>query len=949
MIHFIKHKIQNKKWLNGCLLIGVALLSAFLCIYPMFREGSLNRLLQTLFTEYIEENNEFPTTMERSDKIATKEFGTVDDVVNVMDDYEKSWVQYLNLPVLQRQQVLSILGGNAETTFGNKTRQITIGYIPGLYEHVDILKGVNEEEAKESDNAMVQEAIKSGAFPCVVARSMMEQYELVVGETLSFKFRTYSDNKPISFIITGIIEENSNTDLFWENRLHSYSKMIYVSKESLDTIIKDYEIDNIFYDMNVMYDYTKINSQNVKAVTHYMRQFHSLDEMLTDNFTDTLATYEAQEKSITTILFTFELPIVSMLLLFLYMISGQILEMETTEISMLKSRGISRKKIIKLYILQSAIISTFGVLLGLPLGYAFCKCGASTNGFLSFQLKNVSIYKVTWQMLPFAMIAFLLAVLFMTIPVIKLSTLTITQRKSRRIVSKEKVFWEKYFLDVLLILVSGYLLYNYYKQSTTISNQIISGKSVDPVIFLNSSLFILACSLVVLRLTNYLVRLIYRIGKKKWKPASYVAFLQITRNVKKQGFISIFLVMTIAIGFFNANLARTINSNMEQRIKFKVGTDLVVRESWKFNYRFVGNEYLWNYTEPDFSKFDTLSSLGVEKKAKVIMDDNVNFEIVGKGQAEKGVTLMAIHTKEFGETARLKAGMNKEHWFHALNALAKQPSGVLISSNLASKYNLSVGSNIVYQRYSPVETDKVQGSTNAKVCGIIDNFPGFENTAYTTNDDGKVEEHEKYLIVADYATVVNNFTITPYYVWMRLSPNADSSQIINAIEEKDIQLEFKESCQELIQLQKDTAMLQITNGMFSVGFIISLLICGVGFLIYWILTIRERELIYGIYRAMGMNMKEIVTMLIIEQIFGSLLAALSGFFVGLTTTVLFTRLIALVYLPKKHNMPISVFIEPADTIKMIVIVSLVFIICFFIIRKIVKNMNIAKGLKMGED
>ena len=947
MIRFIGHKIQNKKWLNCCLLIGIALLSAFLCIYPMFREGSLNKLLQTLFTDYIEEYQEYPATIERSDKLPTTDYESAAAVLAKMDEYENSWSSYVDLPIVEKQQVLSMTGSNADTTFGDKTKQITLGYIPNLYDHADVVYGTSAPDAAANENEFVSQALKSGAYPCVISEYLMDKYELVVGEVLSFKFRTYSEDTPVSLVITGIIEEKDSTDFFWHKRLNSYDKMVFLTEDGFNSIIKDYQISDSYYDEVVMFDYTKITNQNAVHYNYYINEFQNKDDKLLVNFANILSTYGEKEKTISVILFTFELPIISLLLLFLYMISGQILEMETTEIAMLKSRGVSRKKIVFLYIIQSSIISAGGILLGLPLGYIFCKLGAGTNGFLSFTLKDVSIYKATWEMIPFSLIAFALAVLFMTIPVIKLSTLTITQGKSRKVGAKEKSFWEKYFLDLILLLVSGYLLYNYYNQSNTISTKIINGGSVDPVIFLNSSLFILACGLLFLRLIHYLVRLIYHIGRKKWKPASYVAFLQITRSVKKQGFISVFLVMTIAIGVFNANLARTINENMEQRIKYNVGSDLILSEKWKLTTVLASKGTVWTYREPDIGRYDAFNEFGVEQKTKVITDRNIDINIDNK--VEKGSTLMAINTKEFGETAKLQDGLNDKHWYHYLNALAKQPTGVLISSNLAQKYGLSEGDTLYYNRYSPIDSKKVETTTYATICGIVDAFPGYESTVYKTLDDGKMEEHENYLIVANYATVVSNYTISPYSVWMRLSDNANEDKIMALAEEKGMAFSNVQSDKQLIQEERDSAMLQITNGMFSVGFVISLLICGVGFLIYWILTIRERELIYGIYRAMGMSMKEIVNMLVIEQIFGSLLAALAGFLVGSITTFLFTKLISLVYLPQKHNLAIEIFIKAEDSIKISIIVSLVFVSCFVIIRKIVKNMNITKGLKMGAD
>ena len=141
----------------------------------------------------------------------------------------------------------------------------------------------------------------------------------------------------------------------------------------------------------------------------------------------------------------------------------------------------------------------------------------------------------------------------------------------------------------------------------------------------------------------------------------------------------------------------------------------------------------------------------------------------------------------------------------------------------------------------------------------------------------------------------------------------------------------------------------ITNGLFSLSFIVAVVLCLVGFLIYWITSIKQRELLFGIYRAMGMSMKEINKMLINEQIFSSVLASLAGYGVGALTTMLFVKLIAIVYLPETHNIPISLAVNPMDIIKLTAVVIVMFIACFIVIRTILKKMNITQALKLGED
>ena len=55
MFVFVKRKIQNKKCLNGCLLLGITLLIAVASCTPMFQKGSLNMLLRSKFETVITE------------------------------------------------------------------------------------------------------------------------------------------------------------------------------------------------------------------------------------------------------------------------------------------------------------------------------------------------------------------------------------------------------------------------------------------------------------------------------------------------------------------------------------------------------------------------------------------------------------------------------------------------------------------------------------------------------------------------------------------------------------------------------------------------------------------------------------------------------------------------------------------------------------------------------
>lgn len=480
--------------------------------------------------------------------------------------------------------------------------------------------------------------------------------------------------------------------------------------------------------------------------------------------------------------------------------------------------------------------------------------------------------------------------------------------------------------------------------------EMIAGKGMDPVILLNTSVFILAAGLLFIRLFYNLILAVDRVFKNRFHPAGYAAFLQLKRTWYQSGFLAVFLVMTIASGIFDANMARTMNQNMEEQIAYVTGADAVVEENFRLQVsKMEGKETSWKYLEPDFGRYETLIKENVcEDATRVLIDEKT--DITAKNGTVFDGNLMAIHTKGFGETARLKDGVNKEHWFYALNALAEEPDGVIISSNLADKLKLKVGDTLSYTRYLPAEIgEDAMGSRQAKVCAIIDCFPGYERYAYVKDEEGNLNEQEQYLLVANYATVISAFGQTPYQVWMKLSDGVKETMFTKSFAAAGVQPQHITLLQEQLAGNRNSAMVQVTNGMFTLSFILSLVICSVGFLLYWIMTLKKRELLLGVYRAMGMRMGEVRKMILTEQLFASAGPVLAGGGIGAVTTLLFVRLLMVVYLPQKHNLAIEIYIYPTDLLKLLAVLLAVMLFCYLIIRKILRSMKIAKALRLGED
>ena len=985
MFGFVINKLKNRKWLNLCLLMGVALFIALFVCHPMFEKGAGNQILDRLFTDHATQQNEFPAQMSREGTYAVADYPDSQSVLDKLSGYEQKWTEYVDINKVSSQQLITLSGGRADTEFGGINNYFTIGYLPGLSEYAEVVKSkadkkltdINDEQNLDKTQADKENTSTDiGIFECSISEKTMDHYGLVAGEKIYLHVPDGSGKKEISFVISQICREKNINDPYWAKTLSDMGDVIFVSQDVFDEMMQYYSEDNISYSDFLMLDYRQINTENASLYDGYMEQFKDADKLYNDNIRDTLDGFFTQQKTIKLMLWALELPCLVLLILFIRMISAQILSLEENDILVLRSRGATKLQVFILYLQQSGIIAFAGCVLGIVLGYIMCRAAASTDGFLRFTAKDIGTYKFVWQMLVYAVAAAVIMVLFITVPVWKKSKDAISERSSRGRISKKKPLWEKCFIDVILLALSAYLLYNYNKQKSTLAISVLENRSIDPVMILDNSLFIFAAALLCVRLTGLIILLVDRLFKKHFSPAMYASFLQLKRTRYNQGFLAVFLIMTVAGGIFDANMARTMNSNMEKRIVYNVGCDAIYNEDFRLRIQYNKDGSVnWMYDEPDFGKYESLKNEGIcDGVTRVLEDERVDIS-AGSGSVSDAY-LMAINTKEFGETAKLQSDQNDDindaHWFNYLNELAKEPDGVIISSNLAKALGLKVGDSLNYSRYVPeaVDDDQIYASENAKVCAIVKGFPGYERYTYETDAEGNVTEQEKYLIVANYATVVEKFGMTPYSVWMNLSKGKTVDDIVGYLggensensdstadnltdtQSEKVQSEIYRnitSAQQLIDENKNSATVQITNGMFTLSFILSLIVCSVGFLLYWVMTLKQRELQFGIYRAMGMRMREVKAMLLNEQIFLSFLPLLAGAGIGIAATAMFVRLISIIYLPQKHNIGVNVYIYPSDMLELAGVLFVAVAVCYVVISRLLKSMKIAQALRLGED
>lgn len=939
MFKFVLNKMLNKKWMVLSLLIGNILLISIACVNPMYTQAVLQRMLTRNLAQYMEETNRYPGTLSISAVTSVREGKVINQEAfdGARENYLKA-AEWYNVPAAEGVEHYYISNANAtyDVPRREKTNSLTpqLGYMSDIEQHSALVGGRMFSSERTAD----------GTVEVIASQSAMAKLDLLLDEEITLKTITDASGAPVHIKVVGVFKNSEPDDIYWVRSPAAYSNELFMAKGVFDELFVNrsdnaYQVNALWYRM---LDYEKMRgdcAQEMYDLTLKLKeQFgDSYSFRFSAAFETTLADYIVKANQVNTTLWVLQVPIFVLLCAFIFMVSRQMLQLEQGEISILKSRGAARRQIISVYFIQSLGISLISFIAALPLSAWLCQVLGSANAFLEFIRRKALTVEFSPEVFLFGAAAAVFSICVMVFPVIRYANVSIVAHKQRKNRKSEKPFWQKIYLDFVLLGISLYGLYSFNNQKDLLAQRVMDGASLDPLLFLCSSLFIIGAGLVALRIIPMITWLIFTVFKRLWSPGLYASFLRVLRTRSSQGFIMVFLMLTVALGIFNAQTARTVNTNAEEQVEYMAGADLVMQEKWSDNSQTSeGSSGDIVYTEPDFGKY--LNIDGVESVTRVYQ--SYNGVAVTSGKSIKNVHVMGINTKEFGQTAWFKPSLLTHHWYEYLNAMASNSKAVLVSSNFRDLHGLKIGDVITYK---PADDEALRGI----IYGFVDYWPTHAPITRQKGNDGLYSESPNYLIVGNLSQIQATCGVKPYQIWMKV--NGSTGFMYDYISEHNIEITSFEDTSEALINKRNDPIFQGTNGILTVGFIVVLLLCTTGFLIYWILSIQSRSLQFGIFRAMGMSLREILSMLINEQIFISGTSIATGAAIGIIASKLYIPLIQLAYAASDNVLPLSIVTDQSDFIKLFSVIGIVMLICMIILGMIISRIKIAQALKLGED
>lgn len=912
-----------------CLFIGFLLAAGMMSTVPIYMDASLQRILIKDMQEYQTETGLYP-----GEYIVTAS-------PQMKADYDErlATVETLTALVEQRTGAIDIPQANSKTIlydnyvylFSASNTRVKMMAMDNVEEHINIIEGRMYNPGRAAN----------GSYEVICNSECMKTLDVVCGETYNVQNSFYSKTEPLTVTIVGVFEQSSENDSYWSETMDPYINALILDYDTFltdylntgTTVLSDisarYAFDYQHMDLNALGNVTETIAQDFEIYPSYGYKFSM-------GIYDILTEYAVRAESLKSMLWILQIPTIVMLAFYLFMVSQLNVEQEKNEIAVFKSRGASSKQIFGIYAMEAGLLGLATLIIAPFIGLCLCSFLGVSNGFLEFVNRTGLAAQLSLDAVIYALMAIIIFFLTTMVPIIPASKLSIVKYKQSKAKVVKMALWEKICVDILLL---GGSLAWYYFTAKKITSQFedgtfVSDGGINPMYFIFSTMFILGAGLLFIRLYPHLLKLIYHLGSRIWSASQYIAITAVARSQGgKERFLMLFLVITFGLGIFSANTARAINNSKSDRIYYNTGTDIVLDAFW----RLESAEDDTSYVEPDFSQYEQLS--GVESATKVLTTDVSTA--VGGIRSEADSTLMCIEPGKFSKTAWFRDDLLPVHWWNYCNALYECQSGVLASRSWEAK-GVQLGDNITVNWGG---NDSVQ----LTVIAFVDYWPGLDPSETVVLNERTGETATKDFLVCNYNYIRKLVEFQPYRIWLKLAEGATSEQLYADIAEKNIKLQYVTDSSQLLIEEKTDPELQGMNGALTLGFVVIMLMTVIGFLIYWILSIRSRTLQFGVLRAMGVTFKEIIATLGYEQLLVSVASIAAGFVVGGIASDLFVPLFRTMYDAASQTPPFIVQGDGGDYIKMYVIIGFMLLGGFTVLGGIIRRININKALKLGED
>jgi putative ABC transport system permease protein len=697
----------------------------------------------------------------------------------------------------------------------------------------------------------------------------------------------------IPIVVSGVWKANDVHDPYWFEPPDNASKTFYVPEATYNQRVAPlFKSPYLFGSWYVVYDSQAVRTDEiVNLLTNTSRMLNRANALLADTQldyspTDPLDHYRQRTEVLTILLYAFSVPVVGLVLYFLALVAGLVVERRRGETSLLASRGAGRGQLILLQAIEALLLTVGGVIPGLALALVLATMMGATQSFLRFVPRPPLPVALTDDSLRLAALAAVLGLLAQVLPAIGAARVSIVRYKEEYARSLQLPVWQRYFVDVALLAVVAYGYYTLRARGTLS----VFGTSVDPtaaggdplrepLLFVAPSLFLLALGLLALRVFPLGMRLLSWLSGASRQVSWQLAFFNLARAPGRYTGPLLLTILTLGLATFTASMARTLDQNTLDQVRYAVGADLAIFEKPDDQALGLGGPFPVQLTPDELAKRTAEIGgylLPISEQAKVpgvrdvtrVGDYKVSIRL---GTSAANGRLLGIDRLDFPRVGYFRPDFAAEPLLGLMNDLARNNSAVLLPRDFAQKQGLQNGD------YLPIQMTAFGGTKNVDltVAGTYTYFP----TVYP-------DQPPTLIANLDYI-FSSTGEISPYNAWFALDPATSATVVVNGLTKLGIPVAKVTDLREQLAIPLTRPERIGLFGLLSAGFLASGGLTALGFGLYAIATLRRRSIELGVLRAIGLSHRQMVALLIAEQALVVGGGALIGLALGTAASLLF--------------------------------------------------------------
>lgn len=764
---------------------------------------------------------------------------------------------------------------NEETAYGEPNTflrgDINLVVLPGSETRLTIVEG-EPMDADAAPGALSPE----GDLNVWIHKTTADEMGIGPGE--KFEVRNLRGGATIPIRIAGLWSAANPQDRFWfSNPDLGLRGKLLVREDDYERLVEEpFQSQLGFVSWYLILDDSRLAPERMQEYADGLNAaIKTINKFLPDTRIDSsplgpLEQSIAREADLTVLLFVFSVPVIAFLLYFLTLISSITLRWQQRETAVMVSRGLRSWQLLIVGLIETIIVVGIGCPLGILAGIELARLMGYTQSFMSFTWREpipVSPMAFSVPMVAAAVGATFLARIW---PMIRSARTSVVSHERTRARAPEKPFWQRFYLDFLLLIPLIYAYRQLSIRGTLVPESMAeeaSTSTTDPLMFLVPALFTLVMSLLLVRLFPILMRVADWMGGLGRDATLYLAFRQLARQSSQYTSALLLVITSLSLGAFMASMAVSLDSWLADQVRYAIGSDILIRQTVDPDSAegTLPSEGAWVLPISDYEEIE-----GVRDAARIGMY-RATISLDGR-RSQRGMFL-GVDRLDLPKVLFFRSDFGPVSLGEMMNQLALREDAVLLSETLLARGQFEIGDKV----HIRVNVNDIPLETDFTIAGTFRYFPTvYEESAGETAVIGNLD----FVFQQVGGVLMHN-------IWLKVDPDADQKAMIQQVERMGVFISRWVDLRD--EMAKEQARVERIGifGTLTIGFLAAAILSAIGLLVYNYASLQERLFRFTILRAVGISLSQVISQVAIEYLVLMVYSVIGGAAIGIWASRLF--------------------------------------------------------------